>query len=495
MVMVAAPTRALIGLAGAMALALSSCGKRDADPVAVTIIDSVKPRPADPADGALSPARAVAMAAMAQGLVRFDGRGEIEPGLAERWNVSDDGLSYIFRLAKGNWADGRKVTAREVARSLNRQLRASSRNELKDTLGAIAEVVAMTDRVIEIRLSAPRPNLLQILAQPEMGVLRSGIGAGPFVVDREWPKVAGLSTLVHRQVVIDGPDIVDRAQLDSTNAAKAIDLFVRGERDLVLGGTMADLPLAKSANLPRGTLRFDPVIGLFGLVPVRTKGPTSDRDVRHLLNRAIDRDALVKALGVPGLTARATILQGGLDGIEPQLQPAALGANPADRLRILTGEADRLFGTGERPTIAIRIPEGPGGDLLLGRLQADWGALGLTVVRAQRGSPTDFALIDAVAPTTSPAWFVRQLRCDQVAVCSPEADQLMDSARAATVGAQRAALLAEAARLLDERQAFLALAAPVRWSLVAGRLNGFIENKSARHPLIGLTRNPRREGQ
>ncbi|MEO8617879.1 MAG: ABC transporter substrate-binding protein [Sphingomicrobium sp.] len=493
--MAAASFRVLIGLAGAAALALSGCGKREPEPVAVVTIDSAQPRLVDPANGPLSNAQALAMGAMAQGLVRFDARGEIEPGLAERWNVSDDGMSYIFRLAKEKWADGRKVTARDVARSLNRQIRSGSRNELKDTLGAIAEVVAMTDRVIEIRLTAPRPNLLQILAQPEMGVLKGGVGAGPFMVDKERAARKGIATLIHRQVVIDGPDVVDRAQLDSAGAAKAIDLFVRGERDLVLGGTNADLPLAKAAKLPRGALRFDPVIGLFGLVPARAKGPASDRDVRRLLNRAIDRDALVAAIGVSGLTARATILQAGLDGLPPQLQPAQLGASPADRLRILTDEATRLFGKNERPTIAIRLPEGPGADLLLARLQADWGALGLAVKRAGKGEPADFLLIDAVAPTTSPAWFVRRFRCDEVAVCSPEADELMKSARAATVGVQRAALLAEAARLLDERQAFIALSAPVRWSLAASRLSGFSENKAARHPLIGLTRNLRREGQ
>ena len=119
---------------------------------------------------------------MAQGLVRFDERGQVVPGLAERWNVSDDGLSYIFRLQTGEWPDGRKIRADEVARILSRQLRENSGNPLRDTLGAVSEVVAMTDRVIEIRLLAPRPNLLQLLAQPEFGLVRASVGTGPFGV-------------------------------------------------------------------------------------------------------------------------------------------------------------------------------------------------------------------------------------------------------------------------------------------------------------------------
>ena len=116
------------------------------------------------------------MSSAAQGLVRFDARGQIEPGLAERWNVTDDGLSYIFRLQSSEWPDGGKVTAYQVARLLKRQLAERSRNEIKDTFGVISEIVPMTERVLEIRLIAPRPNLLQLLAQPAMGISRDGQG-------------------------------------------------------------------------------------------------------------------------------------------------------------------------------------------------------------------------------------------------------------------------------------------------------------------------------
>ena len=117
---------------------------------------------------------------LAQGLVRFDGAGQIEPGLAERWNVSDDGLSYIFRLAAGEWPDGRKIMARDVARILTRQIGATRGSATREALGAVEDVVAMTDRVIEIRLSAPRPHLLELLAQPDFALIREGVGSGPF---------------------------------------------------------------------------------------------------------------------------------------------------------------------------------------------------------------------------------------------------------------------------------------------------------------------------
>src|SRR5918993_3548052 len=140
----------LIAFAGFAA----GCERRPEGAVKVVVIGET-PKIVDPAAGPLTAGEAVLLTSVAQGLVRFDARGQIEPGLAERWNVSDDGLSYVFRLTAGKWPDGRTVQARDVARLLTRQLRPASRNPAKDSLGAVQEVVAMTDRVLEIRLLAP----------------------------------------------------------------------------------------------------------------------------------------------------------------------------------------------------------------------------------------------------------------------------------------------------------------------------------------------------
>jgi peptide/nickel transport system substrate-binding protein len=139
-----------------------------------------QPQLRDPALGPLSHPDTVLIQNVAQGLVQFDAGGNIVAGLSERWNVSDDGLSYIFRIAATKWPDGRDITADQVARVLKRYLAGRSKDELKDSLGSVEDVVAMTDRVIEIRLMAPRPNLLPLLAQPEFAILRGGQGTGPF---------------------------------------------------------------------------------------------------------------------------------------------------------------------------------------------------------------------------------------------------------------------------------------------------------------------------
>jgi oligopeptide transport system substrate-binding protein len=470
----------------------SGCRQRDGETVNVSVIGP-KPELVDPAGGLVHPGDEVLLSSVAQGLVLFDARGEIEPGLAERWNVSDDGLSYIFRLANANWPSGRPITAKDVVRLFKRQIAPSSRNSIKDAVGAIDEVVAMTDRVIEIRLLAPRPNLLQLLAQPEFALLRDGEGSGPFRLSDK-PQPDNMLRLSRELLSPDGgTSRREVVLLSGAPAAQAIRAFTEHKTNLVLGGNFADLPLTRNADIPRAAFRFDPVAGLFGLVPARKGGPLGERDVRNLLNQAIDRDALVAALIVPDLAPRATVLQPGLDGLGDPVAPSwQAEADDARRARLIA-EANRLFGSAERPVLRVALPEGPGARILLDRLGRDWAPLGIRVAPAAKGIATDLRLIDAVAPSTSPAWFLRQFRCEMTPICDPKADDLLDAARAAPIAAQRSALLAEAARMIDDGTLFFALAAPVRWSLVSPSISGFAMNRFGRHPLTGLQQKLSRE--
>src|SRR5689334_4700924 len=159
--------RRVLSLALFASLLTPAACKPEVEGTPKVVVIGGEPKLADPAAGPLATPDAVLLQNVAQGLVSFDASGNIVGGLAERWNVSDDGLSYIFRIASAEWPDKTKITAQQVARLLKRQLAVRSKNSLKDTLGAVEDVVAMTDRVIEIRLVAARPNLLPLLAQPE----------------------------------------------------------------------------------------------------------------------------------------------------------------------------------------------------------------------------------------------------------------------------------------------------------------------------------------
>jgi peptide/nickel transport system substrate-binding protein len=455
-----------------------------------------KPELVDPSVRPPTAAGKVLLANVAQGLVRFDASGQIVPGLAERWNVSDDGLSYIFRLSSGEWASGRKITAQQVARILRRAGSASNNNPLADTLGAIDEIVAMTDRVLEIRLKAPRPNLLQLLAQPELALIHDGNGTGPFQIDRGRPGPGGelrLQRLLSEEEE-EEQQSTEELLLGAGSATQGVQAFTEGRIALLLGGDFTNLPLARSASLARGALRFDPVGGLFGLVPTNAAGPLQEPEVRRLLAQAIDRDALVRSLAVPGLVGRATVLEPGLDFVPAPASPQWAAIPLAERRAELAAEADRLFGADERPVLKVWAPEGPGAEQLLNRIAEDWALLGIGVERADNERSADLKLIDSVAPSNSPAWFLRHFRCEVRPICDEQVDALLEAARGAPIAAQRGALLAEAARRIDELQLFLPITAPVRWSLVSERVQGFAGNRFGHHSLVALEQQLPRQG-
>jgi len=466
------------------AISAAGCQRADRGETKVVVIGD-PPKIVDPSNGPLTEPQSVLLANVAQGLVRFDASGQIVPGLAERWNVTDDGLSYIFRLQTAEWPDGRRITAQQVARLLRRQVTARSKNSLKDTLGAIEEIVPMTDRVIEISLKAPRPHLLQLLAQPEFAIVRETFGTGPFQIAED-SKPNALDLVRTTSNEDEETTAREEVTLSGRPAGAAVQAFLKGDTDLVIGGTFGDLPYTRADEMPKNALRFDPATGLFGLVPARASGPAADPEIRRLLSQAIDRQAIIDALNVPGLLPRATLLEPGLDGLADPAAPQWMVTPIEQRRADLASRAARMFGRLDKPVIRIELPNSPGAKILLSRLASDWGALGIAVEAAAPGQAADFRLLDAVAPSISPAWYLRSFRCGEVPVCDPEADELLEGARVATVAAQRNALLAQAGQRMDEEQLFISLTAPIRWSLVSDRVQGFATNRFALHTLTSL---------
>ncbi|MDX1442326.1 MAG: peptide ABC transporter substrate-binding protein [Gammaproteobacteria bacterium] len=115
-----------------------------------------------------------------EGLVRTGADGRILPGVAERWQVSNDALEWRFELREdAAWSDGTPLTAEDFVYSLRRTLSPETASPFADNLVAIENaqevlaaekpasalgVVAVNDHELLVRLDRPLPYLLSLLA-------------------------------------------------------------------------------------------------------------------------------------------------------------------------------------------------------------------------------------------------------------------------------------------------------------------------------------------
>lgn len=491
-----AAMRRAIGLSGLpLALFAASCGSGDGGALALAVIGTEED--AFETGPLLSVAGQLARAATAEGLVALDHQGQVVPALADRWIVTDDGRSYIFRLRDGMWADESALSAESVERELRRAIRELSGTSLGLDLQQISEVRAMAQRVVEIRLKGPMPDFLQLLAQPELGLMKNAQGIGPMEIERD----EGVAVFTMRSAESRGLPQEEGDRLRSRDlrvsglpASEAVERFYAGEFDVVLNGRIEALPLVRIATLSRSYAQPDPAVGLFGLMVRRADGFLESPEQREAIAMAIDRDGLMAPFNLGGWIPTTRIVAAGLSGdlgtIGERWEELSLAARwEAASARVAAWKAENEV---ERVEITLELPAGPGSDLLFEILAGDLSGAGITLVRARPGEDGQLYLIDRVARYAAAGWFLNQFNCRlRRGVCSDRADALVREAISAATTVERAALLAEAEAELTRANGYIPLGQPVRWSLVRAGVNGYAPNRWAFHALPPMAIIPR----
>ncbi|WP_340588588.1 ABC transporter substrate-binding protein [Erythrobacter alti] len=448
-------------------------------------------------------------AATDSGLVSLNENGDVIPALAETWLPTEDGLSFIFRLRSTTWPDGTTLTAESASEALMEAIERLDGTSLGQDLAVIEEVRAMGGRVIEIRLFTPEPYLLQLLAQPELALRTARGGTGPMVLTRgvlsEDGSDRGMAWLNFKPPPERGlperedwEEDVRQVELAVVNADEAIRLFNAGEVELVLGGDLGSLPLVDTGPLATGTLRVDPVIGLFGLQVRTGVGMLSNAGVREGIAMAIDRAALLSPYNVGGWERTTRPVAPDLPG-DPGLVAERWNGEAIDSRRseaaARIGAWRRQFDQGDlaQPVaVSLFMQEGPGWDLFQQNLAAQLANINIRLERAQSLAQADLVVVDRVARFPAPHWFLNQFNCSlRRGLCSEEVDRLVAQALAQTDPAVRATMMAQAEAELTLENIYIPIGSPLRWSLLRGSVDGFEPNAYAFHPLPPMAQIPR----
>jgi len=447
-------------------------------------------RIADPTRDSLAYSDRILLPAVAQGLVAFDNDGQVDQGLAEAWTVTDDGLSYIFRLREAEWSDGEPITPRQVADILRARVQDGSRNRLRHEFASVDTIRAMTDDVLEIRLVRPRSDLLDLLAQPELAIVSQGRGWGPLraaKTDGGWTLTPMPDPLFPDD---DGPSPVERSvTVVVAPAARALALFGRDDVDGALGGRFEHFPLFLTSGIDADRLAIDPSPGLFGLAFVEDRDFLSSARNREALSMAIDRDRLLGAFGIQGWMPQLS-MRPQLANAAPQIAPVspAWADQPIAARRLASRRIVAQWRANGRAIAPLRIalPDGVGARVLFAAIKADLAAIDVAAERVGLTADADLRLIDQVAPSDSPLWLINRLSCDGDVICDAIIEAKLARAEATDDLVDRQALIAEVDGDLSRFVPYIPLATPLRWSVVADRLTGFRANSRARHPLDKL---------
>lgn len=277
------------------------CGQALAQRADLAVGVRLEPPHLDPTAGAAAAIGEVTYANLFEGLTRIDRDGAVVPGLAERWDVSADGLTYTFHLRPGvSFHDGSPFDADDAKFTLERAIAADSVNPQKALLEPVEAIETPDARTLTVRLKRPTAQFPFVLGLPALVVVATETagsnrtnpnGTGPFRFAR-WSKGDRID-LVRNERYWGKKPALARATfrvIDDPSAAYAA---------LMAGNIDAYTNFPAPENLPQ--FEADP---RFRVVVGRTEGktvlainnaskPLDDIRVRRAIAHAIDRKAII----------------------------------------------------------------------------------------------------------------------------------------------------------------------------------------------------------
>ncbi len=297
-----------------------------ATPVAKTnevvfrIANSAEPESLDPALIQGVPEHRV-FEALFEGLVATNPKDASPiPGVAESWDVNEDGTQYTFHLRDAKWSDGEPITANDVVYSWLRELDpktgspyawfpcmfikgASEFNSGAADASAV-QIRALDEHTFQMDLIGPLPYALGALIHYSFGIVpkhaiekygkdwtrpENFVGNGPFVLSEHLPQTS--ITAVKNPNYWDAENVkLDKVIFYASDSLTTnYNMYLNGELDWDTSVPLDQLDAAKM----RSDFNSAPQLSTYYYTIQNEKAPVNDVRVRKALALAIDRQALV----------------------------------------------------------------------------------------------------------------------------------------------------------------------------------------------------------
>ena len=502
----------------------------------LVILNGAEPESLDPAIVTGQPDLRV-VAALFEGLTRSDPvTGRPGPGLADRWDISGDGRTYVFHLRPGLlWSTGEPITAADVVYSWRRALspatasdyagqlfylknaEAFNRGDLQDP--AQVGVQAIDPATVRAELRNPTAFFLDLCALPALSVVprvaieRYGdhwLSARPLPVSgayllEEWrinDKVRLRRNPRYWDASHTHNSVVDILPVGS--AMVALNLYETGAADIVWDKELVPTDLIDVLLRRPDFHSFDYLATYFVRFNV-TKKPFNDVRVRRALTMAIDKKRIVEKITRAREKIATHLTPPGLAQYSP---PDGLNYDPAAARRLL---ADAGFPGGQGfPTFQYMFNAAAGGSAKTHQkigveLQEMWRQeLGIQAELRQVENKIMYAAQSALDFDTSrSSWvgdyadpntfldlFLSTSGNNRTGWKNAQYDDLLGRANAQLQGPARSALLQQAeALLVQDAVPIIPLFFYVGISYYhAERIHGIYPNLVDQHPINAITK-------
>ncbi|MEZ5673889.1 peptide/nickel transport system substrate-binding protein [Thalassovita litoralis] len=443
------------GVVSALALAASMGMAQAKSDIVVAM--QLEPPHLDPTSAAAGAIDSVLYSNVFEGLTRFASDGAVIPGLAESWDISEDGKTYTFHLRNGvKFHDGTAMDAEDVKFSLDRARAEDSANAQKALFKGIEAVEVVDPATVKVTLSAPNGSFLfnmawgdAVIVAPESieNIKTKPVGTGAFQFSN-W--VQGDKIDLTKNADYWGtPAKLDKVTFKFISDPTAAFAAVMAQDVDAFAGFPAPENLPQFEADPRFQVLVGSTEGETILAMNNKQPPFDNVKVREAVAHAIDRQAIIDGAmfgyGTPIGTHFAPHNPDyedltGLSGYDPELSKKLL--------------AEAGFADGFKTTLKLPPPSYArrGGEIIAAQLRAvgieteisnlEWAQW---LEQAFRGK--DFGL--TIVSHTEPFDIGIYARPDYYfQYDNPTFQKLMDDLNATTDPAQRSAMLKQAQEII-----------------------------------------------
>jgi oligopeptide transport system substrate-binding protein len=324
-----------------------------------------------------------------EGLVRYDRRGRIIPGVAERWEMDEKGATFWLR-EDALWSDGQPVTAHDFVFAWRNTLKPETASEYAFILYPIKNaeaintgkmesdqlgVVAVDDRTLKVEFERPTAYFIKLTAFVTYFPVREDFHTakgeeygsdpedllynGPFMMT-EWTHSASLK-MVKNQNYWDRDAITlnaIHADYITADTRARLNLFIDGK----IVHTRLDGETYKDALTQRFRIRrFNTGSVFFLEYNHRPERATSNLNLRKAIQHAFDPDEMVnRVLATPGNLRGESLFPVWINGVNDKFRreyPAPQAAYDVALAKEYLAKAEKELGS--IPSLVLLVSDSP----------------------------------------------------------------------------------------------------------------------------------------